>query len=650
MLGLGRPELVLSSPIMEKDHHATSTCSSNNLDEIELRIKHHIGAIGLVEPVDKKDSASKIHHETIDTPLDFNSFQKRVNSFQISTWFNKPYCLNPLVCSRYGFVNYAADKVKCSVCGARLCFKTNFDNIAVSSDVVEKRARDFLQDLKNSHSHQCVFFNQPSPMRFTLFCQQDTSSGMTKNIVKMHCFRFFKLFKLFIKMSQNLDMNLKLDNQFLSTYHKENEKSLEILTKYLKDDRVSWIWLCLFNWELVYKIENKEMNYYLSCEHCQISHYLKKTSHGITQDDLNPACMHKWWCPCVHSNNMCVDFEQIISDMDENGKNFYSKTTTLRQLNEKPGWKQMMTSLLEDTSSSFDSLNTNLTDSEFGVPSLVKSILTNSVSPLFASEVSRREALRKEFDAIYKTPPKSTQYQDMSHQSSFESTQLLVPHEEMIIMEEVPPLVVTEEPPTKVVEDIVTQQLEESSVPEKKMELKLLPERIETIPIEPISFIIPEYVSVTSVESTCEPTVAPFENHMEETKEVPSPSVTLSQEPLPIATTETLTTSKVLPNFEEQPTHSSSPKTEASATSSHSSKTQHTSHTEKTTPPKRYNHQKQRKKPANESTLAASSSQGTPKKSTPSKQSSNSPNPNVTSFTKRKKNQGNQGKNPKKRR
>ena len=50
------------------------------------------------------------------TPLDFEQFQQRVATFAIETWYGKPYEINPLVCSRFGFVNNSDDLITCQNC------------------------------------------------------------------------------------------------------------------------------------------------------------------------------------------------------------------------------------------------------------------------------------------------------------------------------------------------------------------------------------------------------------------------------------------------------------------------------------------------------------------------------------------------------
>jgi hypothetical protein len=47
-------------------------------------------------------------------------FMKRLESYKVSTWFDKPEALSPVVCARWGWINEQTDQLHCTTCQARL--------------------------------------------------------------------------------------------------------------------------------------------------------------------------------------------------------------------------------------------------------------------------------------------------------------------------------------------------------------------------------------------------------------------------------------------------------------------------------------------------------------------------------------------------
>ncbi|KAL9656259.1 hypothetical protein ABK040_007874 [Willaertia magna] len=334
------------------------------------------------------------------TPIDKEQFYERVRTFTITNWFDKPFSINPLICSRYGYINYSIDKIKCCECQVKLCFKTIFKEIQIlDKNLINKKANEFIEEMLNNHKQNCVFYKHPSPLRFTLFGNVDSSSGKNKNIIKLHCFIFHRLFKKLLKSLKEYKINLDLNN-FYNKYHFENEKiiydilenKLSLKKELITNQIIIYFWLSLFHWELLSQLNNNnEKEYYLHCEYCQMNYYLKKELNNI----LNPFEMHKWWCPCIHSNNL----DENIFLITIGGNNY---TQSKRQLNEKAGWIQLLDSLKEDMSKFIDleiNNQSNVLLDKFNIKKgMVNDILSQSVSPLFLSEKSRKEALRRLFE------------------------------------------------------------------------------------------------------------------------------------------------------------------------------------------------------------------------------------------------------------
>ncbi|EFC45305.1 predicted protein [Naegleria gruberi] len=335
--------------------------------------------------------------------MDIFFFNQRVKSFQITTWFNKPFIVNPLQCARYGFINIDNDKIECCQCKTKKLLKSSFDNIKISSDVLEKRALEFCEELKTSHTPQCVFYNQPSPLRFTLFSHQDTSSGKNSNITKIHCFEFHDLMKKFRKINKSLHINLPMDPTFVNEYFTKHSLLINrILDQMHVEDAeerelyTTFCWLSIFNWQI---LNNADLPT-LSCRHCQMTHYLKVKNNCLTStESLHPHSMHRWWCPCVHINKLVVDYEQIVEKEDQS----YIKSLTKRQLNEEAGWKQMLDSISTGLSSESEltHIHKDSLENEFNAATLVKNILANSISSVFETEKKRKDHLKSVYDKVY---------------------------------------------------------------------------------------------------------------------------------------------------------------------------------------------------------------------------------------------------------
>ncbi|KAG2385780.1 hypothetical protein C9374_002929 [Naegleria lovaniensis] len=226
------------------------------------------------------------------------------------------------------------------------------------------------------------------------------------------------MLKKLLQLQSTHDLKLDLSSEFLTKYHNSNNEFVETTMNEMKSNvehlkssessvTASLFWLSVFHWEVLLKTFNNgsEKDYFLHCEHCQMSHYLKKAIRGrllTTEEPLNPAAMHRWWCPCVHHNKLLTDYEQI--NEDEESK-FYSKSLIKRQLNELPGWSQMLDSLKQDSKISNQHagiglalLNHEHLPNEYDASLLVKNILQNSLSSIFVSENERRQWLRKQYE------------------------------------------------------------------------------------------------------------------------------------------------------------------------------------------------------------------------------------------------------------
>ena len=87
----------------------------------------------------------------------------RVRTFPPTTWFAKPEALNPIACSRHGWVNGASDELHCRACGGTLAFRFSG---RLETHSVDAAARAFAPQLRAAHKPLCVWHDDACPDEF----------------------------------------------------------------------------------------------------------------------------------------------------------------------------------------------------------------------------------------------------------------------------------------------------------------------------------------------------------------------------------------------------------------------------------------------------------------------------------------------------
>jgi len=100
----------------------------------------------LMEVVGKRSAASlaNLRHE----------YEKRLVTFQASTYYAKPPCLSPLFCSRFGWENADTDMLVCTSCSAALAITLNSK---LSANTYDKLCQAYRNKIVSCHAPSCPF-------------------------------------------------------------------------------------------------------------------------------------------------------------------------------------------------------------------------------------------------------------------------------------------------------------------------------------------------------------------------------------------------------------------------------------------------------------------------------------------------------------
>lgn len=86
--------------------------------------------------------------------LDRKAYEKRLVSFQASTFYAKPACLSPLFCARFGWENADKDMLVCTSCNAALAITLNSK---LSANTFDKLCHAYRTKIVCSHDNNCPF-------------------------------------------------------------------------------------------------------------------------------------------------------------------------------------------------------------------------------------------------------------------------------------------------------------------------------------------------------------------------------------------------------------------------------------------------------------------------------------------------------------
>lgn len=83
-----------------------------------------------------------------------NEYEKRLLTFQASTYYAKPPCLSPLFCARFGWKNADTDMLVCTGCSSALAITLNS---SLSANTYDKLCRAYRNKIVSCHSPSCAY-------------------------------------------------------------------------------------------------------------------------------------------------------------------------------------------------------------------------------------------------------------------------------------------------------------------------------------------------------------------------------------------------------------------------------------------------------------------------------------------------------------
>jgi len=89
-----------------------------------------------------------------DSLVDQKQYEKRLLTFQASTYYAKPPCLSPLFCARFGWKNADTDMLVCSACSSALAITLNSK---LSANTFDKLCHAYRSKIVCNHDTNCPF-------------------------------------------------------------------------------------------------------------------------------------------------------------------------------------------------------------------------------------------------------------------------------------------------------------------------------------------------------------------------------------------------------------------------------------------------------------------------------------------------------------
>jgi len=85
-------------------------------------------------------------------PGNVDDFKRRLRTFQVPWWFNKPLCVSPIECARRGWVNAGEDTLSCELCSEEAHLERTLEGWLVNGSRVSV---DVATAVHNCHSGFC---------------------------------------------------------------------------------------------------------------------------------------------------------------------------------------------------------------------------------------------------------------------------------------------------------------------------------------------------------------------------------------------------------------------------------------------------------------------------------------------------------------
>eukprot|EP00934_Nitzschia_sp_Nitz4_P006374 Nitzschia sp. Nitz4//scaffold75_size92586//30926//31823//NITZ4_004848-RA/size92586-exonerate_est2genome-gene-0.56-mRNA-1//1//CDS//3329557684//6364//frame0 len=88
------------------------------------------------------------------SPSRVKQYKDRLSTYSITTYFAKPPCLSPLICSRFGWRNVSRDMLQCDLCSSALAISYP-SGLPYSS--MQRIASTYRAKVATAHKDDCPF-------------------------------------------------------------------------------------------------------------------------------------------------------------------------------------------------------------------------------------------------------------------------------------------------------------------------------------------------------------------------------------------------------------------------------------------------------------------------------------------------------------
>ncbi|KAL0491275.1 nuclear-interacting partner of ALK [Acrasis kona] len=260
--------------------------------------------------------------ERVLDPISLEQFRYRVKTYSMLNWYSKPYSINPMVCSRYGFECVRKDVIECPECKASLKFNTTGGVM-----IEEEMASNIIKRMQSTlHEEKCIFYNNPSPLTFLFYeCIERIpySSDELEHYIQCRKLNLTLLTQVKKLVSRVTKLNLKhfITEPFdlrpieqLTNQTTVQKKLTSCINNQDNSTTLQCLTACIYGWKVV-PDKDQNQNFTLHCDHCTIK--IPISSGNTLLHSLDPSNDHRHWCPCVKSASTYVqesnDFQRTIN-------------------------------------------------------------------------------------------------------------------------------------------------------------------------------------------------------------------------------------------------------------------------------------------------------------------------------------------------
>ncbi|GFT86912.1 NIPA-like protein [Nephila pilipes] len=294
-------------------------------------------------------------------------FGKRISTYiQGQKWVRRPLVISPAVCSQYGWLCINTNLLECETCGAKLCTpEPKIELYESYKACIEK----ILENLKASHKTHCPWPLTPAPEFLLKMLPMPKEESLKHFMRRLKC--SLEFFSHYPKLKEGISSILGLEKQHVL----ELCKIANIDSENANHFGISAVSLAATGWTLK-TLSSDDQKVFISCDNCQRSIWsrafnsltnlkIEETTDSqndingpndensssskikrLKKDDFDPTEEHRPWC-------LWIATEEHRSSFHSSDNKISSKEVS--EMDNTPGWKLFIKSLLRNVSESQES-------------------------------------------------------------------------------------------------------------------------------------------------------------------------------------------------------------------------------------------------------------------------------------------------------